>query len=356
MPENTSFLPDYTATSEENHAYMRQILPLMRRYQIPVDPMNFGVWYHYVAGINVELNKEIDGLINEKALFDAALNMRLYKTYVCTASVVESFENINRNLLRLIAETSLSVNATSEKVIEAGDNFNNKLDALKAEESQQNLKEILLEVILETKQLADISQDLKNKLEDSRKEMDVLRDELMHVKVAANTDSLTGLLNRSGFDTQLNELIENTSIRHVCLAILDIDHFKRVNDGFGHLIGDKVLKYLASILKKHSPEHYHLARYGGEEMAIIMPSTQLTEGFTFMEKIRIVMQDSKLKSNNEAGHLGKITFSAGIAALEETDTPYTIIERTDNALYEAKESGRNKVVTDKHLGSKMLRN
>lgn len=350
MTENTSFLPSYTATHDQNHAYIRQILPLMRRHDVPIDPINFAVWYHYVAGISVELNEEIDILTRKRKLFDTDLNLRLYKSYVCNASV-ESFEHINSNLLRLIAETSLSVDATNEKVTEAGDNFSNKLSELDTDENPKNLKDILLEVMLETKQLADISQDLKNKLDDSRKEMEALRNEMKNVRVAVNMDALTGLLSRSGFETILNELIEEAPIRSACLVLLDIDHFKRVNDTFGHLIGDKVIKYLASMLKKHAPEHYYLARFGGEEMAIVMPNTSLKAAFSFMDKIRIIMENSQLKYKNDTAQLGKVTFSAGIATLQETDTAYSLIERADNALYKAKDSGRNKVVTEKHIVS-----
>jgi diguanylate cyclase len=347
MLENTSILPTYNASAEQNSAYIRQMLPLMMQHNVPVDPMNYAVWYHYVAGTSVDLNKAIDTLIREQKPFDSNTTLNLYKTHICNASV-ESFEKINSNLLRLITQTTLAVIATTEKASAAGDNFNVKLKELKTADNETNLKSILFEIILETTQLAEASKALKNQLDDANKEMEQLRNELTHVREVANTDGLTGLLNRWAFDKALGELVENTNAKNACLVMMDIDHFKRVNDSFGHLVGDKVLKYFATLLKKYVAEHHHVARYGGEEMAIIMPDTTLTEAFYLIEQIRKVLDKSQLKHKGEET-IGKVTVSAGIASLRAADTAYTFIDRADNALYRAKETGRNKVVTESAL-------
>ena len=348
MPENSSFLPTYNASPEQNSEYIRQMLPLMLKHSVPVDPISYAVWYHYVAGTNADLNKAIDTLIRDQKPFDSNISLNLYKTYVCNASV-EAFEKINSNLLRLISQTTLSVNTTSEKASAAGENFNFKLKKLITADNAENLKSILVEIILETTQLAEASKALKNQLDNSNKEMEHLRNELSHVRVAAQTDGLTGLLNRLAFDKVLGELVENSSTENACLAILDLDHFKRINDSFGHLIGDKVIKYFASLMKKHAAEHHHVARYGGEEMAIIMPDTALTEAFNLIEQIRKGLNKSNLKHKGDTETIGKVTVSAGIASLKTADTAYTFTERADKALYRAKETGRNKVVTENAL-------
>jgi len=345
MLENTSILPTYTVSIEQNSEYIRRILPLMLKYNVPVDPMNYAVWYHYVAGLSTDLNMAIDAIIQEKKNFDSVTTLYLYKNYVCTASV-ESFEKINSNLLRLINKTAFLINDTGEKASATGDHLNFKLNELNAAENQANLKAILVEIILETTQLAEASKAQKNQLDNTTKEMELLRSELTHVRVAANTDGLTGLLNRLAFDKALGELVENATTKNACLAILDIDHFKRINDNFGHLVGDKVIKYFASLLKKHTAEHHYVARYGGEEMAIIMPDTLLTEAFHLIEQIRKALDKSQLKNKGGTENIGKVTVSAGIASLKATDTVYTFIERADNALYRAKETGRNKVVIE----------
>ena len=348
MLENTSFLPVYTASPEQNSEYIRQMLPLMLKHNAPVDPINYAVWYHYVAGINGDLNIAVDNLIRDKKPFDSKTSLNLYKTYICNATV-DSFQRINSRLLHLITETTLSVTTTSEKVSVAGDNFHSKLNELISAENAVHLKSTLIEIILETTQLAEASKALKNQLDNTNKEIEQLRNELTHVHITAHTDGLTGLLNRHAFDKVLAELIGNTAIENACLAILDLDYFKRINDSFGHLIGDKVLKYFASLMKKHTTEHHHVARYGGEEMAIIMPDTTLTVAFNIVEQIRKALDKSSLSHKNDTETIGKVTVSAGIASLKAVDTADSFIDRADKALYLAKNAGRNRVVTENAL-------
>lgn len=321
------------------------MLPLMLKHNVPVDPINYAVWYHYVAGTNVDLNKTIDDLIRDQKPFDSDTSLYLYKTYICNATL-ESFEEINSNLLQLIAQLSRSVNDAGEKASAVGDNINVKLKELDTTRNETGLKSILVDIILETTKLADASRDLKNQLHNTDKEIEKLRNELTHVREAANTDGLTGLLNRYAFDKALNELIKNAPTKNACLAILDIDHFKRVNDSFGHLIGDKVIKHVASLLKNHAAEHHQVARFGGEEMAIIMPNTTLAAAFNLIEQIRKASDTSRLTYKNDTVDIGKVTVSAGIASFQSADSAYTLISRADQALYLAKKTGRNKVVTE----------
>jgi diguanylate cyclase len=345
MLENTTFLPTYNASPQQNSEYIRQMLPLMMKHKVPVDPINYAVWYHYVSGASAELNKAIDTLISDQKPFDSDTGFNLYKTYICNASL-ESFEKINSNLLRLIEQTIFSANATSKKASTAKDKFNVKLNELKIAEKEKNIKSILLGIVFETTQLAEASNALKNQLDNANKEMKQLRNELNYVREASNTDGLTELLTRRAFDKALGELVNNAFTKNACLAILDIDNFKRINDSFGHLVGDKVLKYFASLLKKYTAKHHHVARYGGEEMAIIMPDTTLTEAFNLIEQIRRALENSLLKYKGDTESIGKVTVSAGIASFKAVDTAYTFIERADIALYLAKETGRNKVVTE----------
>ena len=343
MSNTISFLPVYDSSVEQNREYLRQCLPLMSKNHIPTNPINYAIWYEYVAGTNDNLIKEIDSLISKESSFDSDITIALYKKYVCNASV-ESFEDINSKLQQLIMQTANSVKNSSLKASEASDKFVQSSEALAVVNNESDLSSILSEVILETKQLAEVSKALKLQLDDTNKEMEQLRTELTHVREVAKTDALTGLLNRRAFDKELSDLFEQ-SHQQICLAILDLDHFKRINDNFGHPIGDKVLKYFASILLEHCAKHHFVARYGGEEMAIIMPNTLLVDALALTEKIRKLLESSNLKRKDNTESIGRVTVSIGVAELSINDTPDSFIDRADKALYQAKESGRNKVIT-----------
>jgi diguanylate cyclase len=342
---NTSFLPSYDAPPEQHKEYLRQCVPLMAKNNISPDPINYAIWYEYVAGRNAQLIKEVDAIVRDKKAFTSDISMKLYKTHICNVSV-ESFEKINGQLQRLINQTALAVISTNDQASLAGDHFTVQSQTLEATQDQASLQAILSDIIQETKQFATLSNALKDQLNDTQKEIEQLRDELSQVREIAKTDALTGLLNRRAFDQSLNVFVTSCRPQNGCLILWDLDHFKRINDTHGHLVGDKVLRFFSSLLQKYVAGHHQAARYGGEELAIIMPETSLAEALAIAEQIRKVMETSRLTHKGNTDAIGKVTVSSGIAVLKGGDTAESIIGRADAALYRAKETGRNKIVVE----------
>jgi diguanylate cyclase len=154
------------------------------------------------------------------------------------------------------------------------------------------------------------------------------------------TDPLTGASNRRAFDDSLDGLVKQFT-RYgvpVSIAMLDIDFFKRVNDQYGHMQGDMVLRELSELLRGSLRECDMVARYGGEEFAIVMPHTELYPAVKLCERLRASIEDNMT-----------ITVSFGVAELIVGDTPATAVQRADAALYQAKVHGRNRVYV--HEGS-----
>ncbi|GAB4255305.1 MAG: GGDEF domain-containing protein [Methylomicrobium sp.] len=341
------FRTDYDYSIEENLQFMQQIVKLMSLHKIPPTPINYAVFYEYVAGFNVNLKDAVDKLLTAKDPFETDTSLALYKKYICNAAL-ESFEKINHDLQKIIEETEKSVSETQQKASEANDSFEEKSIRLKDVTNMAELKKMLTEIAGETSALIDTSALFKSQLDAAHKEMERLRAELLKVREAATIDALTGLLNRGSFDETLSNLLVSTSHQDICLTLLDLDHFKKINDQFGHVIGDNVLKFTASLLKKYADKHHYVARYGGEELAIIMPDTSITEARNIAEKIRTSLQNSRLKRKNSNESIGTITLSIGIATRKPNDTTETLIMRADKALYTAKQTGRNKVVCEIH--------
>lgn len=320
----------------------------MVKNNIPTDPINYAIWYDYVAGRNAQLIKEVDALINDKKPFDSKTSLRLYKKHICNASV-ESFDSISSQLQWIVNQTAQALMLTSEQASVAGDQFAIKSKSLESTEDKADLKAILSEIIQETNQLAEASQKLKTQLNETHKEMEQLRSELAQVREMAKTDALTGLLNRRAFDEALDSFVTSPSSQTGCLALLDLDHFKKINDTHGHLIGDKVLRFCSSLIQKYAAGYHHAARYGGEELAIIMPDTSLPEALNIIDQIRKVMEDTRLKFKGNSESIGQVTVSSGIALLQAGDTVENLIDRADTALYRAKEKGRNRIVVENTL-------
>lgn len=165
----------------------------------------------------------------------------------------------------------------------------------------------------------------------------------LHQKVLrlAHYDPLTGLLNRRKFLTQLDMWIELAKRynRHFSLSIIDIDHFKKINDTHGHNKGDLILKEFSNFLSKRTRKSDFVCRWGGEEFMILMPETTLKEAVIPIQAVREGI--SRLTTLPEM-----ITISAGIAQYKNAEKAQTLIHRADQALYRAKKAGRNQVITD----------
>ncbi len=160
----------------------------------------------------------------------------------------------------------------------------------------------------------------------------------------AETDGLTGLLNHSKTKERLEvEIARATREKNtLAFAMLDIDHFKHVNDTYGHPAGDRVLKSLANLLKQRLRSYDIISRYGGEEFVVILPNTTLDEAEKIMDKLRIAF--SEIKHYHDKGGFS-CQFSCGVTAFPDFSSGISLSNEADKALYQAKASGRNKVVS-----------
>jgi diguanylate cyclase (GGDEF)-like protein len=154
-------------------------------------------------------------------------------------------------------------------------------------------------------------------------------------------DSLTGIYNRRYLDLFMEKSIpiNKKTNSPLVFMMLDIDHFKKVNDNFGHQCGDEVLKHTSSIINNFVRKSDVFVRFGGEEFAVILPNTEVAEGLIIAERIREAVEKSAFIYKNDVIHL---TISIGVSSYNR-DTAGEFIERSDNALYKAKENGRNQI-------------
>jgi len=186
---------------------------------------------------------------------------------------------------------------------------------------------------------------LSEQLAQSHKEIETLRAEVMRVRQKAMEDGLTGLANRRNFDEGMSELLAacNAGGPRPSLLFLDIDHFKKVNDSYGHLFGDKVIQVVAEILKRNIKGQDLAARYGGEEFAVLLPMTPLEGARALAESIRVAIAACQIRRSTSETAIGGITVSLGVATYISGETAHGFIERADKALYVSKSQGRNRV-------------
>jgi diguanylate cyclase len=315
----------------------------MAKHHVAPHPINYAVWYDYVAETNPQLNQAIDNLIDTHASFNEEINFDLYSRYICNASL-DKFEFLNSQLTSIMDGAINQVKQSGNQFSETKNSLKSSSKKLELITEKQDMQLLLTEIVHETQQLEKETQHLNSQLIKAQKEMEQLKSELKKTRKLATTDGLTGLLNRRSFDEELDKLVPCPPNQEHCLLILDLDHFKKVNDTFGHTIGDKVIRFTADLIKNTKLSHHLGARYGGEELALIMPETPVNHAIEIAESIRKTLESSQLKQKNSNLSIGTITASIGVTVLKQEDSAETAINRADKALYQAKQSGRNRVI------------
>ena len=216
----------------------------------------------------------------------------------------------------------------------------------------QDITPLLEEIITATRAMALGSrvtkgelQDLRTRAETTHAEVNHLRAELDRVSEQARHDPLTGALNRKGFDEAMAREINRARRNEapLCVALLDIDNFKALNDRLGHATGDQALIHLARVTRECMRAQDQLVRYGGEEFVIILPDTALAEGVEAMRRLQRELTKRYFLDTQHQEHI-LITFSAGVAQMEGEHGSAETLRRADQAMYLAKRSGKNRVV------------
>jgi diguanylate cyclase len=323
-------------------------LKTMVSHGVPPTPHNYTVWFGYVSGLQAELSREIDARIAANQPFTDQVSSELY----------ERFCDVGRHL-GVLQQTSAELDNAVERVVQvinsaAGDtaSFNRALDTFSGELgdgiARDRVRTIVANLLVETKNVAEKGRSLEDKLSRTSGEVAELRQNLEAVRREALTDPLTGIPNRKLFESRLREAASNAveTGEPMSLLMLDIDHFKRFNDTYGHQLGDQVLRLVAKTLADGVKGRDTPARYGGEEFVIVLPQTRLENAVTVAEQIRRTMVRHKVVRKDTGEEFGVIALSVGASVYRPGEDLAELIRRADAALYHAKHTGRNRVVAE----------
>lgn len=303
-------------------------------------PQNFDVCHRYLTASDGELNSQVD-----RALKSGGLTAVSVASIIAQRSVEMSAEDLG--LMASGAQKQLNeilhlLHRSSEDVKSYGDSLEENRASLEDPETTVRTVDDLITL---TKTMIEKSREVEEKLRVSSDEITSLRNNLAEARKEADTDPLTGLPNRGSLDRRLAEAIKTARANNAPLsvAICDIDKFKLVNDTHGHLVGDEVIKFVASSLGKKNSDGLFVARFGGEEFVMLFEGMDPIEAAKELNEVRQRVSTLDLKITSTGAKLGKVTFSAGVAELEGRANQSAILKAADTALYRAKTDGRNRV-------------
>ncbi|MGR8920603.1 MAG: GGDEF domain-containing protein [Gammaproteobacteria bacterium] len=332
--------PTFEAASE----YLRQALPLMSMHKIPVAPLNYAVWYEYVSGGSAGLRESIDRMTAADEPIDEQVTEQLYQQFI-DPSDKGRVEAAHHTLRKILKSMHASLNEADSEVVRYGQSLHDCNEKLSDDITVEDLRAVVDGLISSTHHMHESNEALHRHLEESRQEADQLRAELERARVEAKSDVLTGLANRKGFEERVRALEtgENFHGQSHCLLIGDIDHFKGINDSYGHIFGDKIIKVVATAFANLTKGKDLAARFGGEEFVTLLPQTDIEGGKAVAEAIRSSIERGRVYNPKTGEEIRRITISVGVTEIVHGESIDTTIARADEALYRAKEAGRNRV-------------
>ena len=334
----------YKETKEQSAEVLRQVLALMGQHDAAFNPESFAVWYEFAAGMNARLTRALEeAMQTEPRLGDATLG-RLYRTYVTDIDPVQ-MHRLSDEFQRMMTGMAQSALRTGDQAGVFGEQLRG-LSAALTSNDPATMAPIVTETLAGTAQMTNSANELEQQIVVSRREIEELQVDLIRARDEAMLDPLTRVLNRNGFDQQMAAMLAQPPEpgRVHCLIMLDIDHFKAVNDSHGHVMGDRVIQALGEVLRSCVTDKAHaVARYGGEEFAILRPHDTLADSMALAEAVRMRTRAMKIRDRRTQEVVLSISISGGVAAMQAGDDAQALIERADAALYKSKQSGRDRV-------------
>jgi diguanylate cyclase len=319
----------------------RLALQRIAQHTAKLNPRTFSVWYEHLAGFNPGLDQAINELQDQKKPIDNVAINRLYRKFVseCNLDVQDLIRDKTHHLLTDIQNKTQE---TGKQASQYDTQLQRSVELMDGEQPPK-LHTLIMDLRQETLEMQHSIQDLNQHLQHSQNEIRSLQQQLEHARSQAITDPLTGLLNRRGFELRTEQILEATAQQKMAAIMIDIDHFKRVNDTYGHLFGDKVIRVLADLVKSHVGNSGIAARLGGEEFGILLPNISEDSAFSLAETLRQAMENGKISSKQKNEPVNTVTVSLGVAVRQQGENYTSLLDRADQALYQSKQRGRNRV-------------
>jgi diguanylate cyclase len=331
---------------EHSMAFAAKAMERIKALGLPATPRSYEVWYAYATGHYPSLNQTLNQLLARRAVLAEATLDRIGSQFVSPAGIQDQIDTVSSRVAGAINRVLAALDSTIFMTGACSDELAQSGDALADAPSRDALHAIVEKMALAVRKMQLDKRRLEAEADASKQEIDRLRSQLQSVAHMSLTDPITGLPNRQSFEDSLHEALDEAAGRGEPLSVMmsDIDHFTAFNDSWGHLIGDQVLRLVASEVKRNLTERDTVARYGGEEFAVILRDTPLPTACGMADRVRRSIMSRDIVSRSSGQNLGRVTISFGVASAHADDTVGSLVARAEANLSTAKNEGRNRVI------------
>ncbi|ESW71716.1 GGDEF domain-containing protein [Mesorhizobium sp. M0761] len=342
--------------TDRNSDIATAVVATMRQLGVLGLPRNYEIFYEALKGTNRELGLAVVALGNQPTQDDLDRIGRAFFAQHHGPGIVEQARDVLARELEDIALLLRSERSHIEKYGKILDETSSGL-ANRSLLSQDLLQKVASAMAAATNSTLDHGKQVATTLSDKTAELESVKSKLEEYKRLADTDPLTHIWNRRAFDKQITAIYtSNKGILFNALILADIDHFKGVNDRYGHPVGDKIIQIVAEIFQTSIREDMFVARTGGEEFALIVEGASEDTTYEIAERIRVLIEQTPFTSSQTGANYGTVTVSMGICMASEAESPEDLYTKADRALYRSKVGGRNRVTRHSTMAGRTGKN
>ena len=311
-------------------------------HDLDLTPLNFSVGLDYLTGANIGIEKAIKAVLMERGTITSgwieSVAAEQRSDEVTPEALAQMLDKVEENLSHFTGLVNESRNSAKDYGAALQEQAKGLSEGGEAEP-------VLARLVGLTRSMVEQTRQVESQMRENQKQTHALKSSLESARRAAEHDHLTGLPNRRAFDNVLREEVKlaRDNGEQLSIAFCDIDHFKQVNDSHGHDTGDRVLKFVASLLSKVSNDRCHVARHGGEEFVMLLRGTTAAEACELVDGVREDLSNRSLVNRANGERMERVSFSAGVANVLAYADTRAALKAADRALYLAKEHGRNRV-------------